>query len=115
MIVFSNHILLAFSLYDLRCIILTIRKQIAFKKGTIDQLEEIVNSVLLNISDWLTANTLALNTSKSNFMIIKPRQRKLSKNVKLKIDNEILQESKCVKYLGVLISKNQTWKEYIQF
>ena len=35
MIVFSNQILLAFSLYDLRCIILTSRKQImAFKKGT---------------------------------------------------------------------------------
>ena len=35
MIVFSNQLLLAFSLYDLRCIILTIRKQIiAFKKGT---------------------------------------------------------------------------------
>ena len=35
MIVFSNQILLAFSLYDLRCIIITIRKQIiAFKKGT---------------------------------------------------------------------------------
>ena len=32
---FSNQILLAFSLYDLHCIILTIRKQIiAFKKGT---------------------------------------------------------------------------------
>ena len=86
-----------------------------YSNTSIDQLEEIVNCVLLNISDWLTANKLALNTSKSNFMIIKPRQRKLSKNVKLKIDNEILQESKCVKYLGVLISKNQTWKEYIQF
>ena len=35
MIVFSNKILLAFSLYDLRCIILTIKKQIiAIKKGT---------------------------------------------------------------------------------
>ena len=35
MIVFSNQILLAFSLYDLLCIILIIRKQIiAFKKGT---------------------------------------------------------------------------------
>ena len=35
MIVFSNQILLDFSLYVLRCIILTISKQIiAFKKGT---------------------------------------------------------------------------------
>ena len=35
MIVFSNQILLAFSLYDLSCIILTTGKQIiAFKKGT---------------------------------------------------------------------------------
>ena len=35
MIVFSDQTLLAFSLHDLCCIILTIRKQIiAFKKGT---------------------------------------------------------------------------------
>ena len=35
MIVFSDQILLAFSLYDLRCIILASRKQIiAFKNGT---------------------------------------------------------------------------------
>ena len=35
MIVFSNQVLLAVSLYDLRCVILTIRKQIIeFEKGT---------------------------------------------------------------------------------
>ena len=48
-----------------------------YSNTSIDQLEEIVNSELLNISDWLTANKLTLKTSKSNFMIIKPRQRKL--------------------------------------
>ena len=47
-----------------------------------NQLEEIINSELLKISDWFISNKLTLNMSKSNFMIIKPRQRKLSKNIK---------------------------------
>ena len=80
-----------------------------------DQLEETVNSELLNISDWLTANKLTLNTSKSNFMIIKPRQQNLSKYVKFTINNEVLHESECVKYLGVLMDKGLTWKEHIQY
>ena len=86
-----------------------------YSNTNIDQLEEIVNSELLKISDWLIANKLTLNTSKSNFIIIKPRQRKLSENVKLKINNEILHESECVKYLGVLIEKNLTWREHLQY
>ena len=86
-----------------------------YSSTSIDQLEEVVNSALLNISDWLTANELTFNTSTSNFMITKPRQRKLFKNVKLKINNEISHESECVKYLGVLMDKSLTWKEHIQY
>ena len=48
-------------------------------------------------------------------MIIKPRQWKLSKNVKLKINNEILHDSECVKYLGVLMDKSLTWKKHMQY
>ena len=86
-----------------------------YSNTSIDQLEEIVNSELLNISDWLTANKLSLNTSKAIFMIIKPRQRKLSKNIKLKINNDVSHESECVKFLGVLLDKSLTWKEHIQY
>ena len=86
-----------------------------YSNNNIDHLEEIVNCELLKILNWLITNKLTLNTNKSNFMIIKPRQRKLSKNVKLEINDEVLHEFECVKYLGVLIDKNLTWKEHIKY
>ena len=79
----------------------------------IDNLEEIINCELAKISDWLMANKLTLNVNKSNFMIIKPRQKKLPRNIKLSLNSETLKESDCVKYLGVLIDKNLTWKNHI--
>ena len=48
-----------------------------------DQLEKFAISQLLNISNWLIANKLTLT-----------------------INNDILHESECVKYLGILIDKN---------
>ena len=46
-------------------------------------------------------------------MIIKPRQKKLPRNIKLSLNSENLKESDCVKYLGVLIDKNLTCKNHI--
>ena len=37
--------------------------------------EQTVNSELTNISDWLLANKLSLNVSKSNFLIIIPHEK----------------------------------------
>ena len=42
----------------------------------LEQLETIVNSELVNISDWLISNKLTLNISKSNFIIVHPPQRR---------------------------------------
>ena len=88
---------------------------LSYSNNNIDHLDEIVNCELLKISNWLITNKLTLHTNKLNVMNIKPRQRKLSKNVKLKINDEVLHESECVKYLGALIDKNLTWMEHIQY
>ncbi|MCP4485285.1 MAG: reverse transcriptase family protein, partial [Flavobacteriaceae bacterium] len=85
-----------------------------YSNKNIDNLEETVNCELAKISDWLIANKLTLNVNKSNFMIIKPRQKKLPRNVNLSLNSETLEESDCVKYLGVLIDKNLTWKNHIK-
>ena len=87
---------------------------IFFSHENLSNLESIVNAELAKISDWLIANKLTLNTTKSNFMIIKPRQKKLSKNIEISINNENLRDSACVKYLGVLIDKNLTWTNHIK-
>ena len=47
--------------------------------------ETIVNFELSNAYDWLTVNKLSLNSNKSNFVIFRPRQKKLNYEINLKV------------------------------
>ena len=42
----------------------------------LEELEAVVNSELVNVSDWPTSNKLTLNVYKSNFIITHPPQKK---------------------------------------
>ena len=79
----------------------------------LEELETIVNSELVNISDSLISNKLNINVSKSNFIIVHPPQKKRNKQVIIKINGENLEEKSHTKYLGVLIDKNLNWKAHI--
>ena len=74
-------------------------------------LEKTVNKELLKVSDWLNANKLTLN-----YVIFRPYQRKLNYSVNIEmIDNctqipTTLQCEDHVKYLGVLLDSNLSWK-----
>ena len=82
-------------------------------------LELCVNQELNKVYDWLTANKLTLNIKKSNFVIFCPAQRKLSYQPKIVIfDNKhnkavALEHKDYVKYLGISIDKNLSWKHHI--
>ena len=71
-------------------------------------LEQIVNSELSNVSDWLLANKVTLNFKKSNYVLFRPWQKCLTFNSSIKsfypaIDAlSILEKKDFVKYLGVL-------------
>ena len=84
-------------------------------------LENTVNAELSNVSKWLMANKLSLNVSKSNFVIFRPSQKKIDYNVDLKIyDFSLnlyvsLEHRDHVKYLGVLLDSNLSWKYHIAY
>ena len=74
---------------------------------------------MLKVSDWLNSNKLTLNAKKSNYVIFRPYQRKLNYSVNIEmIDNctqipTTLQCEDHVKYLGVLLDSNSSWKLHI--
>ena len=64
-----------------------------------------MNHELIQISNWLSANKLSLNVSKSCFLLFHPPQKKTNK-IELLINNEKIPEKVSTKYLGVIIDKH---------
>ena len=82
-------------------------------------LELTVNKELTSVCNWLMPNKLSLNTKKSNFVIFRPYQKRMNLDVTIKLfDHDknsliLLERKDYVKYLGVLIDSNLTWKQHI--
>ena len=73
------------------------------------------NENLKSVSSWLVANKLSLNIDKTNFIIFHPRQKAVNHKVILHINGQKLEQVKCIRYLGVYIDCNLTWKNHIQY
>ena len=79
----------------------------------INTLESSINSELNKVNTWLCSNKLSLNVEKSNFVLFHPIQRKISSNFVLTINNNNISRCMFVKYLGILIDSNLSWKSHI--
>ena len=92
-----------------------------YANKSLKTLESVVNFGLREVCKWLNANKLTLNIKKSNFVIFQPLQTPMTYQSTIKLfDNNskkyILLESKdYIKYLGILIDCNLSWKQHINY
>ena len=84
-----------------------------FQHRDINMFESLINSELEKVLHWLCANKLSLNIDKSNFVIFHSTQRKLPKQIMLSINNQMLTQETSIRYLGVYIDYNISWKTHI--
>ena len=77
----------------------------------IKQLNKFVNFNLKNLSNWLNANKISLNVSKTELIIFEPRMKKLDFDLKLKLNGKRIHPTKSVKHLGIKIDESLTWNE----
>ena len=88
-----------------------------YSNKNIDTLFEIVNKELIKINTWFQANKLSLNANKTKYIFFhKPR---LKKNIPLdlpilKINDTEIKRKQSLKFLGVLIDENLSWKNHIE-
>ena len=96
---------------------------ILYANKNLKSLEQIVNQELCKLYIWLTANKLTLNKKKkqTNFVIFCPIKTRLTYQPKIIIfDNEqnknvALERKEFVKYLGILIDRNLSWKHHVDY
>ena len=76
------------------------------------ELEKTVNQELRKLTQWLNINRLALNVSKTNFVIFRAN-KKVYHNVTLVLNRKAIEQKDHVKYLGVLMDEHLNWKKQI--
>ena len=79
---------------------------------SLKQLKKQLNLDLCNICNWLKANKISLNASKTELLIFRHPNKKLNYDLKIKIDGKRLYPSKYVKYLGLFIDSHLNWRQH---
>ena len=86
---------------------------IYYEAENLNQLQSVVNKELEKVRKWLNVNRLSLNISKTNFIIFNSPQHSSSETVNLKIGNLPIKRTSYVKFLGVLLDENLSWKYHL--
>ena len=89
-----------------------------YAERDIKKLFQTVNNELQKISQCFISNKLSINVSKTQYPFFhKPSKRGdiLLALPKLYIDNNQIQQSESIKFLGVFLDENLTWKEHIKY
>ena len=90
---------------------------ISYSSNNPTDLENLMNSSLVNLNRWLIANKLSLNIAKTEFMVIGSRQRLATfdnHELRVTVDSEPVRQVTSTKTLGLTLDENLTWKNHIE-
>ena len=82
-------------------------------QSSIKAINKYLNKDIKELSFWLSANKLSLNVAKTIAILFKTRNKLIVKNLELKMCRKRIYTSQYVKYLGVYIDENLSWKTHI--
>ena len=81
-----------------------------FSHKNLFSLKETMNRELSKIKSWLPANKLSLTIKKTHFISFKSRGKKSNQNLSITINNQEIEQVKYIKFLGLYIDDEFTWK-----
>ena len=80
----------------------------------IKTVNHIINRELLKVKSWLEVNKLSLNIEKTNFVIFCSPRKNLVDHVNIKFGKKPVSRSRYVKFLGLLMDENLSWKYHTE-
>ena len=74
-----------------------------------------VNNDLTRIRDWLLANKLSLNVTKTEYIFLTTtfKLSNLVRDFPIKIGNNHVKQVQATKYLGIHLNENLKWNEHV--
>ena len=78
----------------------------------INSLQSRVQQEMMKVSKWMISNKLTLNYNKSCYMLISKKPLNDS-NFSVLINQNLIEKSECVKYLGVHLDNKLSWRTHI--
>ena len=89
---------------------------LTFSAANIHDIDHSLNQALENASEWLAANKLILNTSKTENILIGSRQRirTFDSSPTMVINDTPIDRVKHVKSLGLNIDESLSWNKHIE-
>lgn len=86
------------------------------KGNSSEEVESKLNRVLPMVENWMNANKLKMNSSKTKFMIIKSTRKELKRKIILKcLDGTVLEQVENTKYLGVIIDDRLRFEDHCNY
>ena len=79
------------------------------RNKSLKQLQKHINYDLRQLCNWLKANKISLNCSKTELIIFRHPNKQINYKLKIKINGKKLIPSKFVKYLGIYIDDHLNW------
>lgn len=85
-----------------------------YSGDNVDEIERKVNEDLDRINNWLNVNKLKLNLKKTKYMVIK-KNSKVHFDLNIKMNEEAIERTYVMKYLGVMIDCNLKMKSHHEY
>ena len=83
------------------------------KNSSLKQLKKHLNLDLRKLCNWLKANKISLNCSKTELILFRHPNKHINYDLKIKIGGKRLQQSKSVKYLGIHLDPHLNWSSHV--
>ena len=75
--------------------------------------QQLVNSDLKALRQWICSNKLSLNTGKTEIVVFKNKKQEIRKHLDFRISGQKIIPTRSMKYLGVFLSDSLSWDTHL--
>ena len=88
-------------------------RNVIYSSKDIKIIEKLVNSELININQWLVSNKLMLYVQKKTKFMVSSYTKSSTYNIRFRSIKRKYGKVEVIKFLGVFLDNNLTWKHHI--